>query len=134
MSRNFGALVAFIDARHGTPHRWGRDANDCVAFVLGAVEAQTGIPPAADLDWSNRAEGLRLIKRLGGLEAAFDARFVRISPGLAQRGDIAGVAIGDFGVHPMIVDGTTLIGPGDKGNKRLPRAAMVMAWSAEPQA
>jgi hypothetical protein len=128
--RDFAALVAFIDSRQNMPHAWGRRANDCASYALDAVAAQAGFDRAADLDWSNRAEGLRVIKRFGGLEAAFDHYFERIPPAHAQRGDIAGVPDETFGIHPMIVEGLLLVGPSERGNRRQPRKAMTIAWSA----
>jgi hypothetical protein len=130
VKRNFSALVAFINSRQNTPHEWGRKANDCAGFALDAVKAMTGKGRAASLKWSSRAAGLRVIKRFGSLEAAFDHYFVRIPPSLAHRGDIGGVPDETFGIHPMIVEGTKLVGPGDNGNRRQPRAAMTVAWSA----
>jgi hypothetical protein len=127
------ALIAFIESRHAVAHAIGRSANDCVGYCLAAVEALTGRKPAARLDWSSPAAGLRIIKRYGSLEAAFDAHFERIAPALAQRGDIGGVPDADFGIHPMIVEGVTLVGPAEQGNRRQPRSAMTCAWSAVHQ-
>ena len=128
--RNIEALLRFVDSRQRGGHAWGRRANDWCSFVIDAIEAQTGRNPAADLSWSNRAGALRVIKRFGSLEAAFDHYLVRIPPAQAMRGDIAGVADEAFGIHPMLVEGELLAAPGDKGLRRLPRRAMVMAWSA----
>lgn len=130
MARDIAALLSFIESRHATPHEWGRRKNDCVSFVLDAVEAQTGHGRATKLTWHDEKSGLRVIKREGGLEKAFDRYFQRVAPALAQRGDIAGVADPDLGIHPMIVEGDTLVGPADGGNQRVPRGKMVMAWSA----
>ena len=129
-ARDVAALHAFIDGRRAVPHAWGREANDCVGFVLAAVEAQTGIVVAPEATWADRAEALATIARYGSLEAAFDAHFERVPPALAMRGDIAGVADEAFGLHPMIVEGATLVGPGERGNRRVPRKAMTAAWSA----
>jgi len=128
--RDVMALLAFIESRQVVPHAWGRKANDCVAFVLAAVRAQTGENRGRRLVWSSRGGALRVLKRLGGLGAALDAHFVRIPPAQAMRGDIAGVADPVFGIHPMVVEGEMLVGPGDRGNRRLPRRAMIAAWSA----
>jgi hypothetical protein len=128
--RDVAALVAFIDSRQRRPHAWGRFANDCLGYALGAVEAQTGIRVAPELAWSSRAEALRLLKRFASLEAAIDTYFVRIAPAQAMRGDIAGVVDAAFGIHPMIVEGSTLVSPGENGNRRAPRKAMRCAWSA----
>lgn len=129
--RDFDALVAFVDARQLVPHAWGRsNGNDCVGFALGAVEAQTGVRVAPDLDWKSRAGALRLLKRFGSLEAALDAYFERVPCALASRGDIAGVPDDEFGLHPMIVEGRMLVSPGQRGNGRAKRSAMTVAWSA----
>lgn len=127
--RDYEALHAFIDARQAAPHAWGRAANDCVGFVLGAIEAQTGITVAPEITWSDERTGRRAIAKLGGLEAAFDAHFTRFPPALAGRGDIAGVRDDGDRLHVMLVEGATLVGPGAAGNARLPRSAMVAAWS-----
>lgn len=131
MTRDFDALHSFIDARQAAPHAWGRLANDCVGYALGAVEAQTGVIVAPDVQWSTREEALRTIGTFGSLEQAFDGHFERVATALAQRGDIAGVCDDEFGIHPMIVEGGTLVGPGERGNRRLPRSAMIIAWSAD---
>lgn len=128
--RDVSALIAFIDSRHSTPYEWGRTKNDCVSFVLGAVHALTGHDRATRIKWSSEKTALRTVARQGGLEAAFDKWFVRIEPSKAMRGDIAGVPDETFGIHPMIVEGETLVSPGDKGNRRCPRRMMVAAWSA----
>lgn len=130
LTRDVEALLALIEERQATPHKWGREANDCASFVLAAIEAQTGRNAGGRITWSGRKGGLRVIKRLGGMERAFDRYFVRIPPAQAMRGDIAGVADPTFGIHPMIVEGETLVGPGENGLRRLPRRAMIMAWSA----
>jgi hypothetical protein len=127
--RNLEALLAFIAGRAATPHSWGREGNDCVSFAAGAVEAQTGKNPLGRLRWRSPRGALRVVTRLGGMAAALDARFDRVAPGAAMRGDIAGVADPVFGIHPMIVEGDTLVAPGDRGLVRLPRAAMIAAWS-----
>jgi hypothetical protein len=130
LRRDVAALIAFIDGKHAEPHAIGRRANDCVSYVLGAVEAQTGFDPAPGAQWTTIKGGLRLVKRYGSLKAAFDAHFERVAPADAQRGDIAGVPDADLGLHPMSVEGTTLVGPGDDGNRRMKRSAMTCAWSA----
>jgi hypothetical protein len=130
MKRDIAALLAFIDARQNTPYEWGRDKNDCVGFALGAVEAMTGKRPARSLKWATEKTGLKLIAKLGGLEAAFDKHFKRIPPAKAMRGDIGGVPDEILGIHPMIVEGEDLVCPGDKGNRRCKRKHMTIAWSA----
>lgn len=128
--RDIEALIAFIESRQNVPYEWGRKKNDCVSFVLDAVKAQNGRGRASELKWSNQIGAVRVIKKFGTLEKAFDHYFQRIPPSMAMRGDIGGVPDEAFGIHPMIVEGDTLVGPGDKGNRRLPRKAMTTAWSA----
>jgi hypothetical protein len=134
LKRNVDALIAFFDSRQNAPHEIGRENNDCAGYALAAVEAQTGVKVAPNLKWSTTRGIAGLIKRYGSLEAAFDAHFDRIAPAQAMRGDIGGVPDEQFGIHPMIVEGMTLVGPGDQGNRRLKRAAMTVAWSAIPKA
>jgi hypothetical protein len=130
--RNIAALLAWIAAHRDRPHRWER-GHDCVSFALGGVAAQTGIDHLADLPgWSNKAEALQVARDLGGLTAALDARLRPIAPALAQRGDVAGMPDRAFGVRLMIVEGPTLVAPAERRLDRLPRAAMVRAWSALP--
>lgn len=139
LQRDPAALVQFIDSRHATAHAVGTDANDCVAFALEAAYRQTGQRRAARLRWTTLAQGMRIIARFGSLEAAFDHYFQRIAPAQAMRGDIAGVPVTPardglkpaalLDLHVMLVEGATLVGPGDSGNRRLPRSCMVCAWS-----
>jgi hypothetical protein len=94
------------------------------------VRAQTGRHLVGRHKWYSEAGARRILKRLGGLEAALDARFRRIPPAQAMRGDIALVGYGPFGEGLMIVEGETLAGPGAHGIARLPRGRMLAAWSA----
>lgn len=133
MARDNLAMLAVIEAALAQPFRWRR-GRDCVSFSGACVAAQTGRDPLADLPrWRTRREALAIARGLGGLEAAVDARLpLRLPPALAQRGDIAGLPErGAFGIRLMVIEGATLVGPGARGLERLPRAAMVTAWSAE---
>lgn len=130
--RDIEALIAFIDSRQGVPHAWGRKANDCVGYSLDAVEAQTGVRVAPELNWTSQGSALRVLRSTyGSIEAAYDAHFERIAPAFARRGDIAGVPDEAFGIHPLIVEGELLVGPGDRGNRRTKRSTMAIAWSLE---
>lgn len=139
MIRDYSALVAFLHSRAATPFDWGKNprrkgspdsGNSCVHFAAGAVLAQTGrnIMPALP-SWSNEVGARRVLKRLGGIEAATDRVLRRIPPAMAQRGDIAGVETAD-GLLLMVIEGDTLAGPGASGARRLRRSRMVAAWSA----
>lgn len=130
IERDIEALLRFIEARAIMPHAWGRRGNDCVSFVVSAVQVETGIDRAKGLRWSTEAGALLLIERLGGLEAAFDARFRRIEPAQAMRGDVGAIACPLLGLHPMILEGPTLVGPTPRGQRRVKRRMMIAAWSA----
>jgi hypothetical protein len=131
MSRDVAALIAAIETRSARRFRWQR-GRDCVSFAAACIEAQTGRDPLADLPaWRTRREARAIAGAQGGLEAAIDARLPRIAPALARRGDIAGLPDRLFGVRLMVIEGETLVGPGERGLERLPRSAMVMAWSIE---
>lgn len=130
MARDLEALLRHIEARQTVAFAWAQP-RDCVSFALIGVREQCGWNPMQGLTWTTRRGALRVVNRLGGLEAALDARMMRIAPARALRGDVAGVADDLLGVRLMIVEGETLIGPGAAGLKRMPRAAMIRAWSAE---
>lgn len=111
------------------PFDWKQ--NDCARFAAAIVEAQTGKRPLKGLRWGSAAGARRVLERLGGMEAALDARLRPVAPALAQRGDVAGVPDHALGLRLMIVEGVTLVGPGERGLKREPRSAMTHAWSAD---
>ena len=131
MARVLEALLSFIESRDRTPFAWGRGANDCASFMLDAIVAQGGADPFPGKTWANETEAARVIKRHGGLERAVTKRLRAIPPAMAQRGDVAGVPDERFGVSLMIVEGATLVAPGTRGNKRLPRSAMTKAWTID---
>lgn len=129
MKRDINALIRLLAERSNAPHEYGRDKNDCLSLVAAAVKAQTGKDPARGLKWKSHASAMSLLNKLGGVEAVLDARFERIPLAHAMRGDIAVVPDPELGSHPMIVCGTTLCAPGEKGLKHCPRVAATAAWS-----
>lgn len=131
MARDYEALLGFIAERSAMPFRWGRRRNDCVAFAAGAAKAQTGTDPLGDLNWRTFAEGRALLKALGGMRKAVDARLPRVAPAMAKRGDIAGVPDRRLGTRLMVIEGATLVAPGKRRAERLPRSAMVCAWTLD---
>lgn len=132
MARDYAALTEVIDSGVRTPFAWDDTGIDCVRFADQAVEAQTGASKLAELGlrWKGKAGAYRVLKRLGGLEAAVDKALRPTPCALALRGDVAMVA-GRDGPALMIVEGDSLVGPGERGQIRLPRAAMTKAWSAD---
>lgn len=135
MIRNMDALLRFIEERQAVPFAWPQPF-DCVSFAMGAVEAQCGWTPlrrqnGRRMTWRSRRGALRVVAGLGGLEVALDARMTSVAPAKARRGDVAGVADDLLGVRLMVVEGETLVSPGMRGLKRVPRSQMIRAWSAE---
>lgn len=130
--RDHHAVTALLADRSRMPFDWQH--NDCVRFAKAIVEAQTGQHIALPASWTTARGAARVLKRLGGLEAAVDGLLPRVAPAMAMRGDIAGVADDQFGIRLMVVEGDLLAGPGPNGIRRVPRREMIMAWSAEPKA
>lgn len=130
MFRDFEALDRYLAERRSVPFAWGSRANDCVSFYAGGAQAMAGVDPIDGLSWTTARGAARVIKRLGGFEAAISSRLSPIAPALALRGDAAGVPDPRHGLLLMIVEGDTLVGPGD-GTKlmRAPRSAMIRAWT-----
>ncbi len=128
--RDIEALLAWMERRRRRKFRWRR-GSDCLSYAMGAVKAQTGVDLLADVpSWGSLREARALAAAEGGIAAALDARMERIAPAMAQRGDVAGLPDARFGVRLMVVEGRTLVGPGEHGERRLDRAGMTMAWRA----
>lgn len=132
MIRDHEALSRYLAARHSQPFAWGRDANDCVSFALGAVEAQRGDQLRQGLpNWKTERGARRVLARLGGLEAAVDGVLTSVAPAFARRGDIALVTHAATGDQALfVVEGDTLVGPDARGARRVRRSHMLKAWSA----
>ena len=138
MIRDIDALYRFIAEREAVPFTWGRRANDCVSFAIGAAMAQGAADPlagtlvdGAPIDWTDEASADVAIEAVGGLQTAFDARFASIAPAMAQRGDIGAVTAGNRMIL-VVIEGDMVVGPGPTGLHRLPRRAVAMAWRAVP--
>ena len=94
------------------------------------MKAQTGIDVRGPLRWKSKREALQIILTQGGLEAIFDARFDRVPAALAQRGDIGAVVDAALGIKLLVIEGSTLVGPGETGLHRVSRRELLIAWSA----
>lgn len=132
MIRDHEALSRYVASRHAQPFAWGREANDCVSFALGAVEALRGDRLRHGLpNWTTERGARRVLARLGGLEAAVSGILSPVAPAFARRGDVALVAHPTTGVQALfVVEGDTLVGPDASGARRVRRALMIKAWSA----
>lgn len=121
-------LRTYIRSHADTPFAWG--THDCAMATAGAIEAMTGVDPAAAHrgQYSTEAEALaRLPEHTIGWELGC-CRFEEIPPLQAQRGDAVGVqldtgfALGFVGLGGMIVLA------GETGWTRLRLARAVRAW------
>ena len=62
---------------------------DCVLFAIGWLEIATGRDYLSQhKPWKSKAEALRKVKKLGGLEAMFDKHLQSINPNMAHDGDL----------------------------------------------
>ena len=129
--RNYEAMIALVESRARAPLAWGDHANDCVSFARASVTALTGADPMAGLGhhWKTARGAARVLKHLGGLAAAADTVLPRIEPAMARRGDVGLVRI-EGRDSLVIVEGETVVGPGEAAQVRLPRGMMTAAWSA----
>lgn len=89
------SLDALVAQRMSAPFEWG--VQDCCLWAADAVLATTGIDHAADVrgTYSDAAGALRILTRLGGIEAVA-ARAGSLIPMLgAAVGDVGLVVLGD---------------------------------------
>jgi len=134
--RDHDALLALLGERLNTPFAWA--SNDCCSFAFDCALAQTGHDAWADERgrYATAIGAARVIRRYGGVQSIADARFARIAPSMAMRGDLALVssaAAGDA-MSLAVVEGSTLVAVGVDGLVRLPRSAALAAWSIEQPA
>lgn len=124
------ALHDYIAALSGAVFNWG--TLDCALFAAGAVQAMTGIDPAAAYRgrYSTAGGATRALKRYGAgsLEATIAQQFGEIQIGFARRGDLVlvdgmvGVCVGADAVFIGEADG-------EPGLVRFPRASWARAWA-----
>lgn len=116
-------LPEYLTTHLGEPFAWG--SHDCVLFVGRWIALATGIDPLADLPkWQSETQARRVIKKVGGLEKAMDARFKRIDPNFAKDGDV-----GLVGDRLCLFSGAQLVGPGVGGLVHVKRIEALCAWS-----
>ena len=119
------ALAEFIESRRITPFQWGK--TDCTLFAADAVEAITGVDPAAQYrgNYSDHKGALRLIKDAGSLSALVPLD--SIPPLLAGRGDVVLLDMEGseaLGVHL----GRAIAAQGPDGLVFLPVDTIEAAW------
>jgi hypothetical protein len=130
MPRDYSALHRFIAERTAMPFEWGHDKNDCVSFAGAAIAAQTGANPIGERKWTSEDEASAALNEAESLGEAVTGLLTEIEPAFAQRGDVGAIEHGN-NLILVIVEGDTLVGPGPRGLRRLPRRMMVKAWSVE---
>ena len=120
-------LAHWLEAHADARFAYGR--MDCALFAAGAVEAMTGVDPAAAFRGAYRsaATSIRALKEIGAgsLEATVDSMFARIPAAFAQRGDLA-MHDGSLGV---VIGGDAVFVGGEAGLSGLVRIAR-RQWSA----
>lgn len=122
-------FVAYVALRDGRSFEWGKGKQDCCSFANGGVIAITGEDLMADIPDYASAEEADLILADTSLEALMDARLERReSVGFAQRGDV-GLALINDAPTLMLVEGTTIVGPGKRRLEHLHRSALLIAWA-----
>ncbi|MDO7841072.1 DUF6950 family protein [Sphingomonas immobilis] len=129
MARDLEALHRFFAERQNAPFEWGDHANDCVSFAAAAVVAQGGADLVAGMRWDSEDAAHAALDASGGLEAAVSGLLPFVAEAFAERGDIGAIPAGN-GLILVVVEGDTVVGPGPRGIRRLPRSAMVRAWRA----
>ncbi|AHE52643.1 DUF6950 family protein [Sphingomonas sanxanigenens] len=126
--RDLVALRHYLAEREAMPFDWGRRRNDCGSFVLLGIEAQTGRDVLPGISWATARGALRVIRSHGGLDGVVNSVLTPVASARALRGDVAAIRV-DGEISLVLVEGETLAGPGESGIVRLPRSAMVLAWS-----
>lgn len=115
-------LADYITAHLKTPFAYG--TADCVLFAVGWAELAAGRRYLPDVTWIDERSALRAIKKMGGLETAFDKCFTRIEPNFARDGDLAlagGIA--------YLFSGPHICGLGKNGLIFNSRMAAECAWT-----
>ena len=101
-------LAAYLESIRLRAFEWG--GHDCCLFAAGAVLAMTGDDPMAEVRgrYSTAIGAARALTRIGAgsLAATMDAKFERVGPLLAHRGDIvmtSGLLAICLGLHLVAV-------------------------------
>lgn len=115
-------LPDYIAAHLRTPFCWGK--HDCIKFTIGWVQLATGKNHLEELPgWSSEAGAMRIVKKLGGLEKAFDKKFERINPNFACDGDLALI-----GTTAYLFSGPQVVSVGKQGLIFNSRTEATCAW------
>ncbi len=127
-------LAQYLEPLRKVRFAWGRSARarfDCCTFSAGAVKAMTGDDPMPEFRgaYASEEEAEAALKTIGAgsLIRTMNAKFERVAPSHAHRGDIVmadgnlGIAFGDVSLH-VGAEGER------EGLVRKPRATWRKAW------
>lgn len=119
-------LAEYVASRAATPFAWG--THDCCQFAAGAVQAITGVNPAAAWTYDSEFGALRLIADAGSLETLItQAMGAPVHPSRAGRGDVV-LADLDRGPTVGVCVGRECAFPADTGLTFRPRDVVITAW------
>ncbi|GGI16458.1 DUF6950 family protein [Oxalicibacterium faecigallinarum] len=117
------SLADYIKAHLCTPFKWGE--HDCVLFAARWALLATGTDHLAGVSpWRDARAAMRMVRRMGGMQALMDARLARVHVNLARDGDIA-----LYRRCLCIVSGAHLVGPNHHGLEFIKRTEAECAWS-----
>jgi hypothetical protein len=117
------------------PHEWG--SHDCLLYIAGAVEAQTGRDFAKDHrgKYDSEAGSRRYLKTLGfaSPRKLLDSLLDKIPPAFAKRGDVVLAKLpkeaGGGSCPAVVIGGEALaLVHGLAGPIRIPRQFWAAAW------
>ena len=124
----FVRLGALVSRRLDEPFAFG--TNDCCVWAADAVEAVTGLDPAADLrgTYHTATGAARVLQAAGGLAALCAQRLgPEVPPSLAQVGDIGLVDEGPTGALVVCL-GFNWLGPRADGLHPVMTNKVLRAW------
>jgi hypothetical protein len=118
-------LPEYITRLLREPFCWGK--HDCVLFAVGWLNIRSDKNWLDEFGtWQNAKEAMRIVKNLGGLEHACNVRLTKISPNMAQDGDIA-----LYRRCLCLFSGSNIVGPNKNGLEFIDRTQAESAWSVK---
>lgn len=123
-------LDGLINERLRRPFAWG--SNDCALFAADAVEAVTGVDPAAGLRGMSVRQALRYVESAGGIfRLVPDALPLLPNASLAIDGDIAMIEQQARGTRRLalgVVHDGRILGPSRLGLAGVPMHRAIQCW------
>ncbi|WP_428149699.1 DUF6950 family protein [Brevundimonas sp.] len=129
VGRDGNALASYLEERESWAFGYGGGdlTHDCARCASGGVKAVTGVDPLARFtsQWTSYRGSVRVLRAHGGMAAAVSEVMRAIDALRAQRGDVGMTAEGAL----VLIEGQSVVGVTSSGLLRLPRAALLQAWS-----